>query len=74
MLSSLLLQVATDALLIRDSCLALAQRHTTFCKHTKAMEVEAQAQSDRVNDLEGQAKALQTELAGSRTTMMELKK
>lgn len=53
MLSSPMPQVATDALLIRDSCLVLARRDATFCKHMEAMEAEARAQSDKVYDLEG---------------------
>lgn len=42
--------------------------------HTEAMEVEARTQFDKVHNLQGQAKALQTKLAGSRTMMMELER
>lgn len=64
--------MATDVLLVQNSCLVLARRDTSFCKRTESTEAEARALADRVHDLEGQAKGLQTELAGSRTMAVDL--
>lgn len=63
-----------DTQLVRDSCIGLMRRDHHLQNEKVVAKAEARAQTTRVRELEGQVKALQAELAGSKVAAMELEK